>query len=75
MKSLSCPNRHCHPSGKGDVGAIIRHGFYKTRWESIVATSARLVERRSAQQPRHLIIDSNTVAPRLMKSPPSVSKV
>jgi IS1 family transposase len=25
MKSLSCPNRHCPPSGKGDVGAIIRH--------------------------------------------------
>ena len=31
MKSLSCPNRHCPPSGKGDVGAIIRHGFYMTR--------------------------------------------
>ena len=32
MQSLSCPNRHCPPSGKGDVGAIIRHGFYTTRW-------------------------------------------
>ena len=31
MKSLSCPNRHCPPSGKGNVGAIIRHGFYPTR--------------------------------------------
>jgi transposase-like protein/IS1 family transposase len=31
MKSLDCPNRHCHPSGKTDT-AIIRHGFYKTRW-------------------------------------------
>lgn len=32
MKSLSCPNKHRSPSGKGDVGAIIRHGFYTTRW-------------------------------------------
>ncbi len=32
MKSLSCPKRHCPPSGKGDLGAIIRHGFYTTRW-------------------------------------------
>ncbi len=31
MQSLSCPNRHCPPSGKGNVGAIIRHGFYTTR--------------------------------------------
>jgi hypothetical protein len=31
MKSLSCPNKHCPPSGKGDVGAIICHGFYTTR--------------------------------------------
>jgi len=30
MKSLSCPNKHCPPSGK-NVGAIIRHGFYTTR--------------------------------------------
>ena len=37
--------------------------------ESVVATSARIVERRSAQQPGHLTIDSNTVAPSLMKSP------
>jgi transposase-like protein/IS1 family transposase len=28
MKSLSCPNRECSPSGKN----IIRFGFYKTRW-------------------------------------------
>jgi transposase-like protein/IS1 family transposase len=32
MKSLSCPNQHRPPSGKGDVGAIISHGFYTTRW-------------------------------------------
>jgi transposase-like protein/IS1 family transposase len=31
MKSLSCPNQHYPPSGKGDVGTIIRHGFYQTR--------------------------------------------
>ena len=32
MKSLDCPNRHCRPSGKSDTAAIIRHGFYETRW-------------------------------------------
>jgi transposase-like protein len=32
MRSLSYPNKHHSPSGKGDVGAIIRHGFYTTRW-------------------------------------------
>jgi transposase-like protein/IS1 family transposase len=32
MKSLSCPNKHRPSSKHGDVGAIIRHGFYKTRW-------------------------------------------
>src|SRR5262249_50710105 len=32
LKSLSCPNRHRPPSKQGDVGAIIRHGFYTTRW-------------------------------------------
>jgi transposase-like protein len=32
MTSLTCPNRHCPPAGKGDLGAIIRHGFYMTRW-------------------------------------------
>jgi IS1 family transposase/transposase-like protein len=26
------PTRHRPPSGKGDVRAIIRHGFYTTRW-------------------------------------------
>jgi transposase-like protein/IS1 family transposase len=31
MKSLSCPNQHRPASGKGDVGAIIRHGVYTTR--------------------------------------------
>ncbi len=31
MKSLSCPNKHPPLSGKGDVGAIIPHGFYTTR--------------------------------------------
>jgi transposase-like protein/IS1 family transposase len=31
MKSLSCPNRHCPPTGRGEIGAIIRHGFYTTR--------------------------------------------
>ena len=32
MKSLSCSNKHCPPARKGDAGAIIRHGFYMTRW-------------------------------------------
>ena len=32
MKSLNCPNRDCTPSKEGNAGAIIRHGFYKTRW-------------------------------------------
>src|SRR5215831_11605386 len=32
MKSLICPNKHRPPSRKGAVGAIIRHGFYTTRW-------------------------------------------
>src|SRR4030095_11271405 len=32
MKSLSCPNRHCSPLAKRDFRAIVRHGFYKTRW-------------------------------------------
>jgi transposase-like protein/IS1 family transposase len=32
MKSLNCPNQHCPPSRKGAAGAIIRHGFYTTRW-------------------------------------------
>ena len=32
MKSLSCPNRHCPPSRKGDTGAFTRLGFYKTTW-------------------------------------------
>jgi transposase-like protein/IS1 family transposase len=32
MKSLSCPNRHCSPFAKSDFRAIVRHGFYKTRW-------------------------------------------
>jgi transposase-like protein/IS1 family transposase len=31
MKSLNRPNNHCPPSGKGDSGAIICHGFYTTR--------------------------------------------
>ena len=31
MKSLSCTNRHRPPSGKGEIGAIIPNGFYKTR--------------------------------------------
>jgi transposase-like protein len=31
MKSLNRPNTHCPPSGKGDSGAIICHGFYTTR--------------------------------------------
>jgi hypothetical protein len=43
--------------------------------ESVVAISARLVERRFAQHPGHLIIDFSTLAPRLMKLPPSVLKV
>ncbi len=32
MKSLSCPNRQCSLLRKADSGAIIRHGFYTTRW-------------------------------------------
>src|SRR4029434_10643807 len=32
MKSLNCPNRHCSPSEKRPRGAIVHHGFYKTRW-------------------------------------------
>ena len=32
MKSLSCPNTH-YPASKNDApGAIIRHGFYRSRW-------------------------------------------
>ncbi len=31
MKSLTCPNRHCPPSKNAGAGAIIRHGFYRTR--------------------------------------------
>ena len=37
--------------------------FTRLGGESVVATSAGLVERPSARQPGHLIIDSNTVAP------------
>src|SRR5262249_13501137 len=32
MKSLSCPNKNCPRSGKGDSRAITLHGFYKTKW-------------------------------------------
>src|ERR1700730_721329 len=32
MKSLTCPNKECPPSGKTVLGNIIRFGFYKTRW-------------------------------------------
>ena len=32
MKSLNCPNKDCTPSKEGSAGAIIRHGFHKTRW-------------------------------------------
>ena len=32
MKSLSCPNTHRPHSKKGGTGAIIHHGFYRTRW-------------------------------------------
>src|SRR6266850_8152286 len=32
MKSRSSPNKHSPPSGKNDVGTIIRHGCYTTRW-------------------------------------------
>jgi IS1 family transposase len=44
--------------------------FTRPGGESVVATSVRLVKRHSARQKGHLIIDSNTVAPRLIKSPP-----
>jgi transposase-like protein/IS1 family transposase len=32
MKSLSCTNAHRPPSKDGSTGAVIRHGFYRTRW-------------------------------------------
>ena len=32
MISLYCPNRDCTQSKEGNAEAIIRHGFYKTRW-------------------------------------------
>src|SRR5262249_45362215 len=32
MKSLNCPNKQCVPSGKAVFRAIVRHGFYTTRW-------------------------------------------
>src|SRR5262249_47610018 len=32
MKSLSCPTTPRPPSKQGNIGAIIRHGFYTTRW-------------------------------------------
>jgi hypothetical protein len=74
MKSPTCPNRHCPPSKNAGAGAIIRHGFYRTRSGSLIATSAGLVEGPFARPPGHPIIDSNIGAHSLMKSPPSVSK-
>ena len=32
MKSLNCPNPDCTPSKEGAARAIVRHGFYRTRW-------------------------------------------
>jgi transposase-like protein len=32
MKSLSCPNTHYPPSKNDGTEAIIRHGFYRSRW-------------------------------------------
>src|SRR5215469_5550635 len=32
MKSLSLPNTHRPPSKNDGTAAIIRHGFYRTRW-------------------------------------------
>jgi transposase-like protein/IS1 family transposase len=32
MKSLSCPNTHYPPSKNDGTRAIIRHGFYRSRW-------------------------------------------
>ena len=32
MKSLSCTNRECPPSGKAASGRIVRHGFYQTKF-------------------------------------------
>jgi transposase-like protein/IS1 family transposase len=31
MKSLRCPNQHRPPSGRNEIAAVIRHGFYTTR--------------------------------------------
>src|SRR5262245_7910767 len=49
------------------VSPSLRGGFFSNLLggESVVATSAGLVERRSARPPGHLIIDSNAVAPPL----------
>jgi hypothetical protein len=75
MKSLCCANKHRPPSGKGEVGAIIRHGFYTTRSGKVVATSAGVVGRRSARQLGNLIIDFSTGVRSLMRWLLSVSKV
>jgi len=32
MKSLNGPNKDCTPSKEGNAGAIIHHGFYRTKW-------------------------------------------
>lgn len=32
MKSLNCPNPDCTPSKQGAARAIVRYGFYQTRW-------------------------------------------
>src|SRR5215471_3302857 len=61
MKSLSCANQQCPrserplPKGSSDTA------FTRPDGESVVATSAGFVGRRSARQPLHLIIASSTV--------------
>jgi hypothetical protein len=63
MQSLSCPTGTALRREKATLEPSFATAFARPHWESVVVTSARLVERRSARQPGHLIIDSNTVAP------------
>ena len=68
MKSLSCPDRHCSPSGKGDAGAIIHHGFHKTPWETASLPIPNLREDVRPDNRDTLPSTPGTVRPLLMKS-------
>ena len=61
MRSLSCPNKEGSLAQKTKSGNIIGHGFYKTKWESVVATKAGSAETHSARIPSHPTIDFNIV--------------